>query len=278
MWRMFHKDNAIEAMAISVRYAEPIGALLAKRVLAALDHPSSEAGLIDKRPVQGFQINMANPGDVRPVSGGAMLFQKVSLEKDWADNVQSVLTKQVQCDPTHITYQTWRYTRWEQELKSALGLLVPAIKLASQGVGIGAIRVEYLDRFFFDGESAEASPRTILTTGSPWIAPHVFDAPDLWHSHTGKFASVSAENRCLLMVHADFQDLTVPDPNLAGRRSLLLTTAGEVQYANSGYEVSSEDLENFLSSVLTDLHDEALKLFKEVVDHSFRKAQGLPHD
>lgn len=278
MWRMLHDKNAIEAMAITIRYAEPVGSFLAKKILGAVDTPASKAGLIDKRPVHGFQINMSNPSEVRPMASGAMIYQKVSLEKDRLGQVQSVLTKQIDAQPTHITYQTWRYNKWEDELDAAMDILEPALKAAAHGVAIGAVRLEYLDRFYFDGEASEASPTEILNVSSNMLASHLFSAPDLWHSHTGKFSDVSQEKKRLVVVNADFQDLTGPDPAMNGKRSLLLTTAAENQYGNSGFEVSSEPVKDFLSSVLTDLHADAITLFKDVVSNNFRSKQGLPHD
>jgi|GEM_PF-2115306 len=277
MWRMFHEANAIEAMGVSIRFAEPTGTLLSKKILTALESSTNKAGLIDKRPIQGFQVNLSNPGEVKPVSGSAMIFQKTSLEKDRDGQVQSVLTNQAEVQPAHLTYNTWRYKDWDAERKLVMGLLLPGVQLACQGVALGAIRVEYLDRFYFDGEPLDASARDILRSESGLVAPHVFDAPDLWHSHTGKFSDISNDRRKLLQVHADFQDLTGPT-ELSGKRSLLLMTAAELQFSNGGGEIASEDIESFLSSTLDDLHRDAVTLFKDVVDEEFRKAQRLPHD
>ncbi|WP_131821030.1 hypothetical protein [Ensifer sp. LCM 4579] len=275
---MFHEANAIEAMAINIRFSEPVGSLLMKKIISELEHSTSRAGLIDKRPLQGFQVNLANPGEVKPVASGAMAFQKTSLERDREGQVQSILASQIEAQATHFTYQTWRYSKWTSELATVLEILLSALKIATQSVALGSIRLEYLDRFYFEGEPSEAVVNNLLRADSGWIAPHVFEAPDLWHSHTGKFVDVAEDRRKLLLVNADFQDLTGPDPHLHGRRSLQLMTAAEERFADQGYEVTSESVESFLSSTLNDLHGKAITVFKEVMNNDFRIQQGLPHD
>lgn len=275
MWRMIHEANAIEAMAVNIRFSEPAGSLLTKRIISGLTSATNAEGLIDRRPLQGFQVNIANPSEVRPMTGGAMVFQRTSLEKDAEGDVQSILTNQLEVHATHLTYQTWRYANWTSEAKTVRNLLVPALALASQGVAIAAVRLEYLDRFYFDGEASAASAGDLLKSDSGLLAPHIFEAPNLWHSHTGKFEDENDVGRRLLLVNADYQDLT--GPALVGKRSLQLMTAVEEQYAHQGKEVSSEEVESFLSSTLDDLHDKLIALFKEVVNAGFAKENGLPH-
>jgi hypothetical protein len=276
MWKMINEQDAIEAMAISFRFAESASILLSKRILQKVDRPAFELGLTDKQPIQGFQVNMANPGEVKPITGGAMLYQKTSLVRMADGSVEKRVTAQVECQPAHLTYQTWKYDDWKIQLETVKTLLLEALKTASQGVALGAVRTEYLDRFYFDGDPAEANVRGILREPSTWIAPHVFGAEDLWHSHAGKFEEKSEAGRRLLMVHADYQDLTAPVPTLLGKRSLQLMTAVEQQYVDFGMEISSDELENFLSSTLDDLHSRAINLFRQVVNSDFASENGLP--
>jgi hypothetical protein len=276
MWKMLHEANAIEAMAISVRFSEPVGAVLAKRMLRDFEDTTVVEGLSDRTPLQGFQVNVANPTDVKPIVGTAMLFRKFSLERNHEGTVEKQLTNQVEMQPTHVNYQTWRYGRWSDELGIALRLLVAPLSRATQGSAIGSVRVEYLDRFYFDGEASAASVDGVLKSQSGWLAPHVFQAPDLWHSHTGKFESVSDDSRRLKLVNVDYQDLSGPVPRLVDKRAIQLMSAVEEQFPDLGREIGGGEMESFLSSLLEELHSSAIDLFKEVVNEKFARENGLP--
>jgi hypothetical protein len=60
-------------------------------------------------------------------------------------------------------------------------LMSPALNEAAAVVTFANIRLEYLDRFRFEGDASVADPKLVLRLGSPLIAPHIFDRTDFWH-------------------------------------------------------------------------------------------------
>ncbi len=277
MWKMINETNAIQAMGISFRFTEPLSAMVAKRILKELDTPTNRAGLLIKQPLQGLQVNIANPAEIKPISGLAMLFQKSSIVRAGDNNVENQITSQLEFQPTHINYQLHRYSRWQSELATLKDLIGATLASVGQATGLAAIRLEYLDRFYFSGEPTEARVGDILRADSGWLAPHVFSANDLWHSHTGRFEDITPKSRTLLGANADFQDLTGPS-DFAGKRSVQLMTFVEYQYFEDGLEMYGEILENLLDSTLGELHTRCVHLFKAIVTEDFRKEHGLPHD
>lgn len=277
MWKMLHENNAIEAMGVSVRFSEVLNSKLVDRMIREIEKVSSAMGLIDRQPIEGIHVNLAAPNSVSTVRGSGVLLQRNSLLRNPAGQVEQVLTMQVELSANQIVFQTWRYDRWAREREHALRLLSGPLRIAIAAVRMASVRLEYLDRFYFDGDAAGASAASLLKKGSPWISPHAFDADDLWHSHSGKFLDAHPEMRTLAVVNADAQDLTAPQ-HLAGRRSLVLLSGVERQFANPGWELEEEDVENFLATLMDDLHDSAINLFRDVIDPAFADKNGLPHD
>lgn len=275
MWKMINETNAIDVMAIQFRFSEPLNTVLARRVQTELDTSTSKSGLIDRIPMQGFRVNMANPSQVENVTGTGMVYQRTSVVRNNDGAVEKALTAQVEFQPSHITYQTWTYSNWAKEKNNALEILVPSLTRALQAVPISAIRVEYMDRMYFDGNQTELRVNDVLNENSDLLARHVFMTPFLWHSHTGRFASQGQTERKLLIVNADLQVASAPHIH-AGKTCVQLVTAAEKQYADPGYEFTGNDTGEFLSTVVDELHSDALKIFADVLNEQFAKQNGLP--
>lgn len=275
MWKMINETNAIDVMAIQFRFSEPLNTILARRVQAELDTSTSKSGLIDRIPMQGFKVNMMNPSQVENVTGTGMLYQRTSVVRNNEGAVEKVLTAQVEFQPSHVTYQTWTYSNWAKEKANALEILAPGLRRALQAVAISAIRVEYMDRIYFDGDQTELRVKDVLNESSDLLAHHVFKTPYLWHSHTGRFDTQEQTERKLLIVNADLQVITTPH-QYAGKTCVQLVTAAEKQYADPGFEFAGNDVDQFLSTVADELHSDALKIFADVLNEEFAKQNGLP--
>lgn len=275
MWKMFNEKNAIDVMALQFRFSEPLNTVLARRTQNELDSSASKKGLVDRIPMQGFKVNMANPAQVQNVSGTGMIYQKTSLDRNAAGIVQKILTAQVEYQPSHLTYQTWRYTDWEHECQEALDIVSPALARAMQGASLSAIRVEYLDRLYYDADNPAPPIGELLNAESDMLARHIFWTDKMWHSHTGRFDTQTDHERKLLLVNADLQVITAP-AHLSGRTCIQLVTAAEIQYADPGFEFTGGDEREFLAATLDELHDDTLRIFADVLNPQFAETNGLP--
>lgn len=272
---MINETNAIDVMAIQFRFSEPLNTVLARRAQTELDTSASKSGLIDRIPMQGFRVNMANPSQVENVTGTGMLYQRTSVVRNDVGAVEKQLTAQVEFQPSHITYQTWTYSTWAKERVNALDILAPALTRALQGAPLSAVRVEYMDRMYYDGDREKLLVSDVLSEGSDLIARHIFTTPFMWHSHTARFDSQGDLERKLLMVNADLQVISAPHVH-AGKTCVQLVTAAEKQYADPGFEFTGNDIDEFLSQVVNELHTDALSIFANVLNEQFAKKNGLP--
>jgi uncharacterized protein (TIGR04255 family) len=277
MWRMFHTTNAIEAMVISAQFTQEVSQTLINRMIREVERLTTSLGMIDRQNLTGFHVRISNDGPVsQPTTLNGVQFQRRSLVKNGDGAVEQALVLQFEISPGGLTFQTWRYESWEKELPQALKLLTAALNIAANSAAIASLRVEYLDRFVFEGDPNDANVSDLLKSDSKWLAPFIFDAGNLWHCHVGRFADIGEKDRKLLLVNVDAQDLTRPD-NLAGRRSLMMVTVAEKQFVKPGWEMEPGEISGALQPVLENLHNSAIELFSGLMNQEFAKKNGLPH-
>jgi uncharacterized protein (TIGR04255 family) len=193
-WRPIHDNHAIDVMAVVVTFSQPIPDLLLKRVLRASEDVAFGAGLKSRHGVNSLPITIG-PNGVSASQAGAAQGQMFNSLFETAEGVQlpTQLAEQLVVQQTAVIYRTWRYVSWQWQRERFRMLMSPALKGVASSVGTASIRLEYLDRFQFDGDAAEAAAHGLLMSKSELIAPYVFSAPGLWHSHTGAF--VKSDNR-----------------------------------------------------------------------------------
>jgi len=279
MWKLVRAENAIETMVATVRFQEPLSSVVTKRILRELERVTFDANLNNRQALQGIQFNVQNnvTAAMTPVALNGSLFQKTSLVRI-NNQVVNQLVQQLEFQPIHLVYTTWMYKSWKQERETIATLFSKALTAAVQVSAIGGVRLEYVDRFLFQVEGdGKFSAEGLLNKNSGYISPQIFDAPDLFHSHTGRFDEVQENFRRLTQVNVDAQDLVAP-PHLAGHRSIGVTTAVDDQYYTSGREFDSDVAPQEILSTFDRLHDEAIDLFKNVVDKNFAAHNGLPFD
>jgi uncharacterized protein (TIGR04255 family) len=273
MWEMLHERNAIEAMALTIKFAEPLSSVVGKRVLGDLEGSASKLGMIDKQPIQGLRVEIGQGGGtLQQLPSSGMNFQRKSLERQTAV-VGQVVSAQATFNNDLLQYQTFRYQGWRKEFADMWSLLEKPLRRAVDAVTIGTLRLEYLDRFIFVGAPQAISVGPLLKPGD-LLAGQIFSAPDMWHSHTGRFDDVADGARTLKQINADLQELVPPHPR-AGSRTLALMTAIERQFHLPGLEVEATMLEQMFAEELEELHEEACTLFFELLNDRFADEHGL---
>lgn len=269
MWKMINETNAVEGVALTVRFREPVNSLIGRRVIAALETVSSAEGFIDKHPIQQIQIDMASQA-VRQTSATGFAFQHMTIERNQFNEVGPFLSRQLVFQPEQLILQINKYRTWEKEWAGAQRVFKPALEILAPIVPIQALRLEYLNRFVFDGPPA-ATKLSGLLNQSEFIASLGSSTDNLWHSHSGRFEEQSQLTRRLVQINADMQDLTSNHP-LNGNRTLALMLAVEQQFLNDDRELTVAMIDDYFVS----LHDGIHTLFKKVVDSTFASSNGLP--
>lgn len=269
-WLPVHDNHAIDVMAISLRFGQPIPDLVLKRALKAGEDAAFQAGLRSRHTVTGFAIpaQIGGPGAAAPplpVVPTGRIYNSLREMPTGDQPVPEAVIEQLQITNFDITYRTWSYVSWKWQSSRAKLLIADALKCIVGVVPVQAQRLEYLDRFRFDGPVDEVDVAAVLKDGGEWVAPHVFKRRGMWHSHTGAFLpNEKGTVQRLAQVHIDAFDDPTPT------RWINVMTAREDREQNEEAEQSADTI----FSDLDKLHEELIDLFgslvtKEIADQIY---------
>lgn len=273
MWTTFNETNAVEGVALTIRFAEPINSKVGKRISDELERAARPEGFIDKQPLQQFQIDVSTQA-VRPTVASGMALQHMSVMRNHVGFVEPTLVRQLVVQPEQLVLQIHHYRSWEKEWEAAVKMLSPALGLAAPVAQVASLRLEYLNRFIFDGNDEDVIAAGLLNS-SQWLAGLSLTSTDFWHSHSGRFDDHVGTTRRLTQVNADMQTLNLSHP-LQGRRTLSLMLAVERQFSGTGMDAEEADITPKVDENFRALHDDIHHLFKEIIDSKFASDHGLP--
>ena len=281
MWKPINPKHSIETMAMVIAVTEPLSSVVYRRIIRGLEPLTFEQGLTVRTPIQGLALRIEeNSITSKPSLAHGMVFQKQSLVRNHDEQVVSKTAAELVVDPNQIVFRDMLYSSWFGVSTSLWKMIEGAIPIITSASDVRMIRLEYLDRFFFDGVAAEATAHGVIKIGSDLVSPHIYALKDLWHSHTGKLASLDpvgeidldavCETKRLFQVNIDMVDLTAGE--LAGKRSIGVLTAVEDRFLPNGMEDATLEM---LRTKFDDLHIEAKKLFTNTVDDMMLAEVGL---
>ena len=253
-WQPIHEHHAIDVMAAVVTFAQPVPDIALRRMLRAAED-ILPAGLRSRHSTQSLQLVVAPQGisTTGPAGGLHGVLFNALFEDDDGTPTPGRVAEQFQVDATSIVYRTWRYVSWSWQVERMRSLMTAPLAIARDVASIGMARLEYLDRFWFEGEPQEAITSELLRVDCPALAPHIFERKDLWHVHTGAFLTPDPLKRLqLVLVDA----LNAPAPGQAAgpaKRWVNITTALEDRFPAETLDDPRENAD-FPFGLFADMH------------------------
>jgi hypothetical protein len=251
-WRPIHENHAIAVMAAVVTFAQTVPDLMLRRILRSSEDTAFAAGLKSRHAKKALQFSFDAKGVSQSEAAGGIQGQLFNSIVETTDGVpiSTQVAEQLEVDQGQVIYRTWQYVSWRWQSDRIKKLMAPALEIAKDSVAFASIRFEYLDRFWFDGDAAKADPKQLLRMDSPLIAPHVFTAPDLWHSHTGAFLASGGQFKQLQQVMIDAIDEPSQDA-VAPVRWVNITTALEDRFVQPPAENENIDVDDLFQRLDT---------------------------
>ena len=180
--------------------------------------------------------------------------------------------EEVNLQRTRFVYSATRYTRWQAFRTRTSGILSQYLKLALEDVDLALVKLEYWDRFVFDGKATEANYETLFNANSKYVSQFALSAPDLWHSHVGYFVPAPTGKR-LVNLNIDLIDLNesnlLPGSEVTTRRS-----AGLYSMVQNTIELQFEALEDVYAD-MDRLHTMLIDIMRDVVTPQVAKQISL---
>jgi uncharacterized protein (TIGR04255 family) len=265
-----HQAHAIEQVAFAVQFDREVAA----DVMTTLRDTVAEwfEGDFPRRSeFQGTTLTIG-VGPVMPTALKADAPAGYVFQRFRADGL---IEAELRVDKTSIVYRTILYTRWADvwgRAHSYLDRLIPPYANVAQ---IGALGLNYVDKFIWKGPGSECLPTLLLRSGSPYICPHAFEARDLWHTHTGRFDRVDAITKRLSLVHTDYRDDLFPS---GAQRVVAITSALTDMYNQPGYDparVTADQALAFVSERIEDLHKTNKRILADIINEEMCKRIAL---
>lgn len=265
-----HDAHAIEQVVFAVKLTNP---------LAKAEHAAASRAVVDrfgedfpgKHELQSVQIRIGFGADAaggsRSVEGGK------SLQRTRTDGT---LEYELRLERSAVTYISTAYTRWQAVWAQASQYFAVVLPAYLADNSIAAITLNYLDKFVWQGDPKLCRANRLLRPTSKYICPHVFDAPDLWHSHTGAFVDVDKATKRLINVNADCLDVAGPDDIV--RRNITITTLFTDNLSPPEYDkfgITAQTAHSFVHRRMAELHAANKELFGDVVSDEICARIGL---
>lgn len=272
-----HDAHAIEQVVFAVQFHNPLDDAAFKDVCDELGPVTDD--LPKKVPVGGPNLAGSNliGQNITFTFGGAtssipsipfgMIYQNV--ERDGTIGIE------FRVDRISIVFHTTLYTRWaatRTRARKYFDVVLPKYVAKSRLAGIS---LNYVDKFVWNGTPADCRPSLLLGANSKFLCPHVYDSPDLWHSHTGAFTRVDEYTKRLLNVNVDYID---EQRSGAPSRTIAISTVLSDlmnQPEFTPLEIKETEAISFFDLRMQQLHDYGKTVFANIINDSMSKRIAL---
>jgi uncharacterized protein (TIGR04255 family) len=268
-WQPIHENHAIDVMAAVVTFGQPLPDRLLRRALQVSEEVAFEAGLKSRHSLlaQQFVFSGGSQSGIMPAMGGVrgQIFN-AQLDSPDGQPLPGRIAEQLQVDQSSIIYRTWRYVSWSWQSERMRALIMPALSIVQDVVAISGQRLEYLDRFRFEGEPSSVEFSSLFRERSGLIAEHGFRRSDLWHSYTGFFdPSPEGTTKHLFQINIDILDEdSGPMPDAPKVRWANVLTAREDRLQPDEVDGHTRD-PDMISESFNLMHTELKDLFGKLV-------------
>lgn len=263
-----HDAHAIEQVAFVLQIDRPLDeAGFVEAHKAAEKFKTDLPGVSD---IQGFRIALGAPvpaGFIPPVPSIGKVFTRTGPD--------GVVQSELRVERMSLIYRTLLYTRWDAvwaQARKYLDVLIPKYVAPACISGIG---LNFVDKFVWNGTASECRPSLLLRPASKFITPHVYEAEDLWHSHTGAFLRHDSQTKRLVNINVDYNDENPPE---GLRRVVVVTTVLNDMLNQPGYgplEVTPEAAVSVFDAHMQRLHVFAKMAFGNIINDEMSKRIAL---
>ena len=264
-----HSAHAIEQVVFVVQFETPMDTATVTDLikLAAEQFKVDLPGFAE---IQGFRFAIGGPfqnAKTIPTQGSGAVLNRTAPD----GSVQAELS----IEPGSLTFRTTTYTRWVEVWGTVCKYFTVLLPICVSKTKVSALGLSYVDKFVWQGNSSTWAPNLLLRTGSSYLCPVVFSAPDLWHSHTGAFSKADAQTKRLTNVNVDCLDESVRS---APRRVVAISTVLTDLLNQSGYEpfnATAETVNGLVTTRMAGLHIASKAAFGEVINEEMTKRVAL---
>ncbi len=187
--------------------------------------------------------------------------------------VSSTQSENFTISPDGLNWSSTSYVRWQPFIGGFEQIVLPALSRALETVSVGAVRLEYWDRFYWSGNWGNFDASKLLKKSE--YAGGLLSRPKEWHSHVGWFETVENYRR-LVNVNIDVAEITT-SPTIAPRPSVGIYSTLTDQTNVIGYGETPENAlnERFVIQRLENQHLALKELLGHIITDEMSNRIGL---
>lgn len=163
------------------------------------------------------------------------------------------LIRQVQITRQHCVFLASDYTRWADLLAEVTPFFTAVLNALPEGVGVGVVGLEYVDKFYWRGAIDDWSLAPVLNQTATLVPPHIRQCTELCHSHHGYFS-----NETTPLHHRRLDNINLNVNDEVSGRVLLLNTSHKAILSSPLVEEISEKV-TAMQTALKAVHQNTLK-------------------
>lgn len=264
-----HAAHAIEQVVFVLQLERALDEASFSNAREAVKQFKVETDMPGLTAIQTFTLAIGPSGQVpSPPSSPS----GVMLSRTGADGT---VEKELRVERDSVTFRSSLYTRWDAVWLQARKYFEAVVPIYAANAKITGISLNYVDKFKWVGDLAECRTNLLLRLGSKYLCPHIFEAKDFWHSHTGVFIRTDDNTKRLLNINVDYLDEIRADDV---RRVVSITTVLTDLLNQPGYEpseIAAKDAVEFLGAHMQGLHVFGKKVFGNIINDEMSKRIAL---
>ncbi|WP_102784119.1 TIGR04255 family protein [Thalassospira sp. GB04J01] len=250
-FRPIYKSHAIEKCAATVAFGDQLPKKVFGQLLESATPLLTANGLVQGQQPSGFQFDVAT-GKVSPIDGhGPTQFSS-------ENNVV-----QLHVLPDAIVWGTKQYLRWKNFRQDFQKSTEPLLSEFDKATNVSSIKLEYWDRFFWQGNWDDLDIKKLLKSDSELSIKAAGQFSREWHNHVGWFETKNFGRR-LINVNIDL--ISINSPTATDQPSVGIYTMVHDQTRTD----AERDELNTLSLIkrFDQIHDEMKHLLSQVLTPS----------
>lgn len=265
-----HKGHAIEQVTFVVQFEQGIDDAELKLIHDAIETDKDLPGKAEIRSM-GIAFNTGFGPQTFPQGQIGMSGYVFSRSRP-----DGIVEAELRVERNSMLFRTTLYEGWNKTWPASRKYLEKGIPYFASKSKILAIGLIYLDKFVWRGPIEDCRAAGLFLQNSKYMSSHVFDIPDLWHSHTGLFTRVDEYTKRLLSINVDCTD---EQPVAEGPRRVVSINTVQTDFLNQlGYgqtELTNDNAWHFVEQHIEALHIRAKEVLSGIISADMVKRIGM---
>lgn len=274
-WKPIHEAHSIDNVRIILQLKEALPDKILNRITAPLSERFQDLGFDSIAPADSATarvvVSVDNQQATQMSKKNGVVLQKLEGQR--------ILEEAGYRDST-FGFMSFEYARWAALQNRFWELFEESLEVAIDATDIASIKLEYWDRFFFDGALQTANAYDLLENIDPFIPQSNITGEALWHSHIGWFETykdhtvlvnrnIQAVDETHQLVDNADESADQADQEDAKRRVVKLYTLVELRFSSETVGIA------FVKEGLQHLHDRSLGVFSQCLIGDVRARLGI---